>query len=83
MLNYVLSFIIDILAAKYVDGKESVNVFRMIISVPEFSAKQEETAEVAKAVVYDVVHDTRLTETMKEIIGLLMSNTVCLRRACT
>ena len=47
VLNYVLSFVIDILAAKYVDGKESVNVFRMIFSVPEFSAKQEETAEVA------------------------------------
>jgi hypothetical protein len=40
----VLSFVIDILAAKYVDGKESVIVFRMIISVPESSAKQEETA---------------------------------------
>ena len=45
ILKYVLSFVIDILAAKYVDGKESVNVFRMIISVPEFSAKQEETAQ--------------------------------------
>jgi hypothetical protein len=83
ILKYVLSFVIDILSAKYFDGKESVNVFRMIISVPEFSAKQEETAEVAQVVVYDVLHDTRLTETMKEIIGLLMSNTVCLRRACT
>jgi len=44
VLNYVLSFIINILAAKDFDGKESVNVFRMIFSVPEFSAKQEETA---------------------------------------
>ena len=48
----------------------------MIITVPEFSAKQDERAEVAQVVLYDVVHGPRLTETMKKIIGLLMSNTV-------
>jgi hypothetical protein len=48
----------------------------MIISVPEVSAKQEETGEVAQVVLYDVVHDPGLTETIKKIIGLLMSNTV-------
>ena len=32
---------------------ELANVFCMIISVPEFCATQEETAEVAQVVVYD------------------------------
>ncbi len=60
----------------YFCAGELANVFCMIISVPEFCATQEERAEVAQVVVYDVVHDPGLTETMKKIIGLLMSNTV-------
>ncbi len=48
------------------------DVFRMIISVPEFSAKQEETTEVAEVGVHDGVHVTKLTEMMKKIIMLLI-----------
>ncbi|MFZ4802959.1 MAG: Fic family protein [Chlorobium sp.] len=56
------------------------DVFRMIISVPEFGEKQEKMAKVAQVGahdgVYDMVHDgvydIRLTETMKKIIMLLI-----------
>ncbi len=52
------------------------DVFRMIISVPEFGEKQEKTAKVAQVGahdgVYDVVHDIRLSEMMKKIIMLLI-----------
>jgi ATP-dependent DNA helicase RecG len=52
------------------------DVFRMIISVPEFSTKQEETVDPAQIRVHDGahdgVHDTRLTETMKKILVLLV-----------
>ena len=37
----------------YFCAGELANVFCMIISVPEFSATQEETAEVAQVVLYD------------------------------
>ena len=47
------------------------DVCRMIIRVPEFSAKKEEMAEVVQDGVYDGVHDTKLTETMKKILVLL------------
>ncbi len=56
------------------------DVFRMIISVPEFGEKQEETAKVAQVgahdgvydVVHDGAHDIRLSEMMKKIIMLLI-----------
>jgi len=44
------------------------DVFRTIISVPEFGEKQEAKTEVAEV----GVHDIRLTETMKKIIMLLI-----------
>jgi len=48
------------------------DVFRMIISVPEFGEKQEATTDVAEVGVHDGVHVTKLTETMKKIIVLLV-----------
>jgi len=56
------------------------DVFRMIISVPEFGEKQKDTAEVAQVgvhdgvynVAHDGVHDVSLTEMMKKIIILLI-----------
>ena len=48
----------------------------MVISVPEFGANKERTLEPSQVGVhegvYDGVHDTRLTETMKKILVLLV-----------
>ena len=48
------------------------DIFRMIISVPEFGANTERALEPSQFGVHDGVHDIRLTETMKKIIVFLV-----------